>query len=159
MTSDQSNSNDHDKKSPSRPSNSSKATQSTSRHHAFTGPKQTSTDQGLWDEDSKEHCMLSTGIPHQDQKLDLRGIGSQFQGYYNTDLGLDSYHNTTCSYHQPILDLRPRHERPICTDGWLSSYILGNPAEQYALYYRAETGCLSIAKGCTCAGIESTDRL
>lgn len=157
MTSDKSNSNDHESESQSRPSNSNNATQSTSRHQTFTGARsssQTSTDRELWDQDWREHNVL----PHQDQNLDLHGIGAQFQGYYNTDLGLDSYHNTTCSYHRPILDLRPRHERPIYAADHLSSYILGNPAEQYALYYRAETGCLSTMKGCTCVGMENGDR-
>ncbi|KAF2644411.1 hypothetical protein P280DRAFT_534836 [Massarina eburnea CBS 473.64] len=57
--------------------------------------------------------------------------------------------STTCSYHSQVLSMSPNSNPQDLSP--MTRFLYEGPAEQSALFIRADNGGLSINKGCSCS--------
>ena len=62
----------------------------------------------------------------------------------------DGYHDHTCAYHSPIIEMGPTNGQQGHHQSPMDRFLAEGPSEQSALHVRADTGQLVTSRGCTC---------
>lgn len=115
-------------------------------------PQTFTTTSTVQSSNGQGHALLGLTTPASNT-----GQG-QYQSYLPSLGQMQQAYN--CPYHGPILqgsvaDLRYEQERPVDPRYGrgprpMDQYLAEGPSEQYALFYRADTGELSTYRGCRC---------
>jgi len=119
-------------------------------------PRLEAKDAETYNTENREFASAETSLPsYQDWNHDLRGLGAQFESHsHASEISLqkvDLYDTAPCPYHQALSEVYQGSVGPRGGAGGLGSYLDGNIAQQYALYYREDTNVLSTTRNCNCS--------
>jgi hypothetical protein len=91
---------------------------------------------------------------YQNYGYTLHSISAQFAAVHHNQLFTEVIVNQdtwSCPYHGPVLESwNLSQRRSLHETDTMSMYLNGNPSEQYALFYRPDTGQMSTERGCVC---------